>query len=225
MKNLLITFSGIDGAGKSTQIEKLRTYLTGQRIPFRLLTFWDNVAVFREARSGFSRHVLQSDGKVGAPDRPALRRDKNLQNWPLFLGRSVLQLLDVANLWRTVRRERMRDGVIIFDRYIYDQLAALPMNRWWARAFARVLLRVAPRPDISYLLDAIPEAARERKPEYPLEFMHKYRSSYLELREMAGLDLIPASGPDDVHAAIVERFERGLSLATAEPEIGSAVIA
>ena len=112
----------------------------------------------------------------------------------------------------------------MFDRYIYDQLAALPLDRCWARAFARTLLRIAPRPDLSYLLDAIPEAARERKPEYPLEFMHKYRSSYLELRNMAGMELIPASDVEDVHRNIVERFNHHRADRSPQPADQSAVV-
>lgn len=224
MKSVLITFSGIDGAGKSTQIEKLREYLKSEGIAFRLLAFWDNVAVFRNARSGFSRHVLQSDGKVGAPGQPAARRDKNLQSWPLYLGRSILHVLDVINLRRVVIRERRRGGIVIFDRYIYDQLAALPLDHWWARAFARLLLRIAPTPDVSYLLDAVPEAARLRKPEYPLEFMHKYRSSYLELRRFTHLELIPASVPEDVHLAVLECFKTATAWAP-EPEMCTPLIA
>jgi len=219
LKSVLVTFSGIDGAGKSTQIEKLQRYLTAEGIPFRQLAFWDHVAVFRGARSGFSRHVLQSDGSVGSPERPAARRDKNLQSWPLFMGRSFLHLLDVVNLRRVVRKQKQDGVVIIFDRYIYDQLAALPMKTSWARAFARVLLRIAPKPDISYVLDAVPEEARARKPEYPLEFMRKYRSSYLVLRDMAGMELIPAGDPEDVHAAIVERFSRLIAIPRPVPEI------
>ena len=225
MKSVLITFSGIDGAGKSTQIEKLRQYLAAERIPVEQMAFWDHVAVFRGARSGFSRHVLQSDGSVGSPERPAARRDKNLQSWPLFLGRSILHVLDVFNLWRVVRKKRNAGTVIIFDRYIYDQLAALPMKHWWARGFARLLLHIAPKPDLSYLLDAVPEDARARKPEYPLEFMRKYRSSYLELCKLAGLELIPAGDPDTVHMAVVERFAAFLQRASAEAEVSSAVIA
>ena len=225
LKPVLITFSGIDGSGKSTQIEKLREYLASEGFHVRQMAFWDDAAVFRKARSGFSRRVLQSDGSVGSPEKPALRRDKNLQNWPLFVGRSVLHLLDVVNLWRVVRKNKQPGSPIIFDRYIYDQLAALPMQRWWARAFARLLLRFAPKPDLSFLLDAIPEEARARKPEYPLEFMHKYRSSYLELCTMAGMELISAGEPDDVHAAIVERFGRSVHTATPQPEVGSVVIA
>jgi thymidylate kinase len=225
LRSVLVTFSGIDGAGKSTQIEKLQNYLTGEGIPFRQLAFWDHVAVFRGARSGFSRHVLQSDGSVGSPERPAARRDKNLQSWPLFMGRSVLHLLDVVNLWRVVRKQKQHGVVIIFDRYIYDQLAALPMKTGWARRFARVLLRIAPTPEISYLLDAVPEEALARKPEYPLEFMRKYRSSYLVLRDIAGMELIPAGDPQDVHAAVVERFSRFVADPRTEPEVHSAVVA
>jgi len=95
---------------------------------------------------------------------------------------------------------------VIFDRYIYDQLAALPMQSWWARAFARLLLRVAPKPDLSYVLDADPEVARARKPEYPLDFMRKYRSSYLELRKMANLQLIRPGDVEEVQQAIVDCF-------------------
>ena len=225
MKSVLITFSGIDGSGKSTQIEKLRGYIEAEGIAVRLLAFWDHVAVFRNARSAFSRHILESDGGVGSPECPATRRDKNLQTWPLFAGRSLLHLLDVLNLSRVVKRQKAKGGVVIFDRYIYDQLAALPMDRGWARAFARGLLRIAPRPDLSYLLDAIPEAARERKPEYPLDFMHKYRSSYLELCNITGMELIPASDVEEVHRHIVERFHHHLAKARSQQEVASAVIA
>lgn len=210
LARILITFSGIDGAGKSTQIEKLREYLRNhQNIPVEILTFWDNAVVFSSLRSGFSRKVLQSDGQVGTPERPAIRNDKNKQSFLLLAGRSLLYLLDVIQLRKIVRQARSRDttGVVIFDRYIYDQLAALPLDHWWARAYTRLILSLTPEPDVSYLLDANPEEARARKPEYPLEFMQQYRDSYLELRRFVPLNLIAAAGPDDVHSAVVARLK------------------
>ena len=225
MAPVLISFSGIDGAGKSTQIEKLREYLVKQNVPFQVLTFWDNVVLFSSLRSGFSRRVLQSDGQVGTPEKPANRNDKNSRSLALLAGRSLLHLLDVFQLRRIVRRARATgSGVIIFDRYMYDQLAALPLENWLARAYARLVLSMTPKPEVSYLLDAVPEEARARKPEYPIDFMRQYRNSYLRLRQLAPLSLISAGGPDDVHAAIIGRLKNSLCNSP-QLQIDSAVIA
>ena len=211
MTPIIISFSGIDGAGKSTQIQKLQDYLAQEGLSVKVLTFWDNVVMFPKLRAGFSKRMLQSDGRVGTPERPAERRDKNKQNLPLLLGRSVLHCFDIIKLRRMVAAARRQNcNVVIFDRYIYDQLAALPLQSGWARGFAKALLRVTPKPDLSYVLDADPELARARKPEYPLDFMRKYRSSYLELRTMANLTLVQPGAIDEVHQAIVDAFSRCL---------------
>ena len=218
MKSFVITFSGIDGAGKTTQIEKLSTYLAQAGIPVHNLTLWDDVALFQEARSKFSRAVLQSEPGAGAVGRPVERRDKNAQAAPLLLGRSILYVLDMISLRHTLRNVRSEiGGVIIFDRYLYDQLAALPMNRW--------LLRFTPKPDLAYILDADPKEACARKPEYPLEFMREYRKSYLALSRMAGLHLVHEGTPEEVHLAILRRFTKLVPSLQPQPQVDSEVLA
>jgi len=98
--------------------------------------------------------------------------------------------------------------VIVFDRYIYDQLATLPLEYSVARAYARFVLSFVPKPDVAYLLDVEPEVARERKPEYPVDFLHKYRSSYYRLRDIAQLTLIEPQSQADAQAAIAARLEQ-----------------
>ena len=116
-------------------------------------------------------------------------------------------MTDAINLRRVFKKARKQSvDVIVFDRFIYDQLATLPLDRAWARAYARLLIGIAPRPDVAYLLDAVPEAALARKPEYPLDFLHKYRNTYLRLREIAGLTLIDPRSPDEVHALITAKL-------------------
>jgi thymidylate kinase len=215
---VLISFSGMDGSGKSTQILYLQDALQAAGIPIKNLAFWDHVAAFPGARANFSHKFLKSDGKVGTPERPAQRNDKNARAWYLTVARLFLYSVDAFKLRAVVKQAQANfDGVIIFDRYIYDQLATMSLDNALARAYARLILQIVPRPDVSYVLDAIPEEARRRKPEYPLDFLHKYRHSYLQLQKLAHLDLIGAMPLEDVRTAILKKLERCIKLEAAQP--------
>ena len=183
----IVSFSGIDGAGKTTQIEALTHWLLAAGLRVELLTFWDNVVVLSRLRESLSHKAFNGDQGIGSPQKPLNRRDKNVTSTPVTAMRFFLYFLDAVNVWRKVLRARQTQAdVVIFDRYIYDELANLPLNRWWTRAYIRFLLRLVPAPDIAYIIDADPSAARARKPEYPLEFLHRNREAYLTMSRLAG---------------------------------------
>ncbi|HVO64151.1 MAG TPA: hypothetical protein VMT53_24740 [Terriglobales bacterium] len=195
---VVVSFSGIDGAGKSTQIELLHSWLLQSGISVLRLAFWDNVVFLPQFRAGVSHKVLRGELGVGAPGKPVRRKDKNARKWYLTLARSPFYFLDVLSLRRVVAKARMsKADVVIFDRYIYDQLANVSGNLA-GRLYARLLLALAPRPDIAYLLDADPAAALARKPEYPLEFLREYRQAYYRLSKMAR-EIVVVSPSDVEH--------------------------
>ena len=186
-KPLLITFSGLDGSGKSTQIQSLTSYFEDRGMAVKNLAFWDNVVVWRRYREDFVHAVYGSERGIGAPNRPVNRRDKNVRKWYLNLARHILYLADAIHLRSVIRKARQASvHVIIVDRYIYDELANLPLSNPLSRLFVRVVAGVVPRPDVAYLLDADPEAARARKPEYPVAFMRECRASYFRLAGLLG---------------------------------------
>ena len=208
----LISFSGLDGSGKSTQIAAAVSLLESSGLRVRTLTFWDNVVVLTRFREGFVHKVYGSERGIGAPGKPVQRRDKNVRTWYLSLARHALYSLDACHLRWVIARQRSADvDVVIMDRYLYDELANLPLDSRWSRGWIRLLLHLAPRPDLALLLDADPEAACARKPEYPLEFMRQCRAWYHRLAQIVGtLTIIPPLPLVEAKQAVAAALQRVL---------------
>src|SRR5947209_676095 len=210
---LLISFSGVDGSGKSTQIDTLRSALHAAGLKTTLLAFWDNVVVGVKYREGFVHKVYKSERGIGAPGKPVNRRDKNVRGWHLTLARHFLYLLDAMNLCRVVARaKRSGADIVILDRYIYDELSNLNLGNPLSRAFVKFVHGFVPRPDVAYLLDADPVAAYARKPEYPVEFMKICRRAYFNLAAiLKTMTVIPAMNLPDAKLAVLKAAERELA--------------
>jgi thymidylate kinase len=220
---LIVSFSGIDGAGKSTQISRLCDALKQAGLRVELITFWDDVAALKPYREGVGHKVFKGDKGVGSPEAPIRRRDKNVQSPALTLVRMALYVLDAISL-RSVVRKAIRNSrqtgaeVIIFDRYLYDELANLKLEGGLNRLYVQAMLRFVPKPNVAFVLDADPDAAFARKPEYPLEFLHSNRNAYLKLSRMAGMPVIPPSPIDQAHAEILGWVRRKNPLLADLPE-------
>lgn len=203
---MLVSFSGIDGAGKSTQIANLIHCLEQQGLRVATIPFWDGVAMLKPLREGAGHKLFRGDAGVGSPEKPIERRDKNIQSPVMSAVRLVLYALDAYSLHRAVKRARASGAnVTIFDRYLYDELANLNLRSTLVRLYVRALVKLVPKPDIAFILDADPDAARARKPEYPLAFLRTNRESYLSLSKLVwGMVVIAPMPIEQAKASIAE---------------------
>jgi thymidylate kinase len=209
----IVSFSGIDGAGKSTQIQALLNYLRERGFAVKIYTFWDDVVVLSGFRERMTLSVFKGDRGVGSPEKPIVRRDKNVTSWYVIISRLILYLLDVCGLAIAVSRASASEAdVVIFDRYVYDELANLPLKRRWVRFYIGLLLRLTPKPDLALLLDADSDAACERKPEYPPEFVERNREAYLRLARLAGMTVLPPLTIEEMKAKILNRVSEVCTL-------------
>lgn len=215
----VVSFSGIDGAGKSTQINALQRHLQQLGLRSTLYTFWDDVVVFPELREHMSFKAFKGDKGIGRPEKPIQRRDKNVTSWYITAIRLFLYLLDAYSLRMAVRGSHDA-GVdfIIFDRYIYDELANLPLNHRPILLYVRLLLHLIPRPDIAFIVDADPEAAHIRKPEYPLEFVRENRDSYIALsRLVRGMTVLAPLSVEETTAKIKKTISEACPQSDPDP--------
>jgi thymidylate kinase len=213
----IVSFSGIDGAGKTTQLIEFESWLRHFGLRTKLLTFWDDVVVLAGLREYISRRAFKGDSGVGSPEKPLQRRDKNVTAWPVTALRFFLYSADAVNLYWTVRSARKSNvDVVVFDRYIYDEFANLPLDNLFSRAFVRLAGKLVPRPDVAFVIDADPVAAFARKPEYPLEFIHRNRHAYLALARLIGdITIVEPASTDATGMRIKQVMLDNLSTAEA----------
>jgi thymidylate kinase len=208
--SFLITFSGIDGAGKSTQIDCLSSYLQNRQLRVVRFSFWDDAAVWPRLRSSLGQSAVRLHCPAEARESFSPKNHKHVRRWYLTAVRSSLYVLDVMRLRYLLASKRARNcDVVIFDRYVYDQVANISSHSPVVRICIQLLLRQAPHPDLAFIIDTPPAEAFARKPEYPLDFVYRNRRAFLQLKEFCP-ELIRISGGnvEDVQSEILDHLHR-----------------
>jgi len=203
---MLVSFSGIDGSGKSTQIAELCTELVKGGRSIELRTFWNDIASFKGLREFAGYKLFGGDVGVGTPQAPIRRRDKDVQTGFMTFVRLAVYLVDAISMRLATRKALNSEAdVVIFDRCIYDQLVNLNMKSRFVRFYVQSILKLVPSPHVALFLDADPIAALARKPEYSLEFLRVNRDAYLAFARIApGVTVIPPLTAEQVRTTVAK---------------------
>lgn len=189
---VLITFSGLDGAGKSTLIDFLSTTLQGRQQPVAVLHLNDQVGVYALLRAVRDR-MRGGRPESLAPGAPDPKSQKLQRPAPRGL-RGALSRLRTVLLWnKPLRRllypldlmifacyrawlERVQGRVLIMDRYFYDTLVDVTNGE--RGLWTRLLERLTPRPTVPVFLDITPEESYRRKREFTIEYLRRRSDAY-----------------------------------------------
>ena len=162
----IIAFSGSDGSGKSTQIQRLQEYL--QRRGIETTCCWSRggyTPLFARAKSVLRR----APGAVLPPAGESAERDRLLGKRWIRRSWLALSILDLAFLYAVrIRIWRSRGTWVICDRYLLDTRIDFELNfpgenvhewRLW-----QLLGRVCPRPDVHFVMRVpVEESLRRAK--------------------------------------------------------------
>jgi len=134
----LVAAEGLDGSGKSTQLQLLRYWLQAEGY---------EVLITELSPSKLIKRALKSGKKQGHMN-------------PMLM--SVLQAADFAELYeRDIRPALRRGAVVLSDRYVYTALAR-DFARGVERGWAEDVYRFAARPDLGVYFQISAEQSLER---------------------------------------------------------------
>lgn len=181
-KGHVITVSGLDGAGKTTQawglveaLERTGNAATVEHVPLgsdpvlwiigglvqRLIGAVARFGLFSET----ARRTASGASILGDPAHPAsgggALRAALTQAWATFVA-----LANASTQWRTASRHVLAGRIVVHDRYTLDSVVRLQTLYGETRSFRFqrwLIQRLSPRPLCSFLLDVSPEAALSRK--------------------------------------------------------------
>lgn len=171
---MLITLSGLDGAGKSTLIQRLRGSLERDGHRVSVLHINRHVGLYAYARYVRDRLFGANGTRPETPSR--LWRVRTAMVWSKALRQAVYLVDLVLFLGYRFYLETLRRRVLIMDRYFYDSLVDVADGRNWKAL--RFLERLTPTPDVAFLLAVPPEQAYARKREQPFSYLERRWHAY-----------------------------------------------
>lgn len=193
-RGFLVTFSGLDGSGKSSQVDALRDGLRKNGV--------ETVRAWTGQNPIFTPPFNALVRLLGLTHRKTihgvvffwrdLRRNSAIATlWPIaqaldFLPRAVL----------SVGLPLLRGRVVVSDRYVYDLIAEMSDQNLLGQRTKNLLVMLLPRPGIAFLMDvdediawsraAVPGRAREQ----PLYDLSRRRNAYQSIAREFNIKVI-----------------------------------
>jgi dTMP kinase len=212
MRGKLITFEGIDGCGKSTQMRLLGQYLTERGVAVVSTREPGGTELGRKVRSALL------DGGAGSVEP---------------LAELLLYAADRAQHVRRVILPALAEGKVVLSDRFYD---ATTVYQGYARGFDLELVNQLNelatgglKPDLTLLFDldvetglkrtmrrgdgtGVTAAGPDRLDQEPVEFHERVRQAYLDIaaREPERFRVIPSAGPVEVTFELMIRAVRDL---------------
>lgn len=197
---MVITFSGLDGSGKSTQIAMLAASLRAEGIDCRIvethrLTLYSIFGRLIKACS-------PSTGQALVKEHYSLRHNSHRRQFVGWLRNLSFWAEVLSFSFRVKLLLDRRDRVVLCDRSLVDEAVQLAYLNFCSTRGLLCRLWACPSVTRGFYLSVSPEAAHARKPEYPMEHFRKKAQLYGLATKTGNFTPCASSGLAETHASI-----------------------
>jgi thymidylate kinase len=226
----IVALSGLDGAGKSFQAARLADEL--EQLGLDAAVVWPAATnLLYQASPALKRVLRRMLAAMGRSPKPTSRlgpgdsasdaskreeatgdaADEPLPRQVAPIAHALALVVAVVQAWsfrRGAARSARGADVVIYDRYTLDSVVYL-RHRWGhgraLRLQTLIIRRLSRTPDLAFLLEVAPEAAYERKQDFPLDDLRERARLYRELYAQLGVIRLDGERPRDELCAVIAR--------------------
>lgn len=195
-----ITFSGVDGSGKSTQLALVREKLEREN--------W-NVAYFHAVEFSLANKLTRFI-KGASAFNPGQEKAVTEASWFACFLRQKFLIIDMLRFRLFLRRLKKENcDYLLSDRYFYDSIINLEYLSGKNISSSIINHLLSCRPDIAFYFDISPESimARENPPEQGREYLRLKQSLFKQKIQEWGMIVIDASGTkESVFQKVLEKI-------------------
>ena len=225
----IITISGIDGSGKSTQLKMLKEYLEKREekiASFHAISFSLVNSILKKRKKRKENEIKARQNEIPEQSSIFEQPDKAVTsgNFLTILARKIILLVDIIRFkFHQQKLVSEKINYLLADRYFYDQIINIFYLSYHKKIIKvaknsiskkipiklspllRIALKLTPRPDNSFFIDVSPEVAmgRDRDIEQGREYLIIKRALYKKFAEQFNILVIDGNQDQNIIHEII----------------------
>ena len=192
----VITFSGLDGAGKTTVIDALKEKFESEGKTVKIFTMYDDLSFYAFLRL-FRDGVRKLFGrKIELPKEA--ETDPNFDPHPNSLiykiirsrpSKAMVLAIDTLSMYLFLLVKTRRSEIVLLDRTSYDYIVDV-LPKKYKNTHISIALFFSFKPSLSVFVDTPAQVSFDRKGEFTVEYLAWRSVAYTQIFKMINSQII-----------------------------------